>query len=341
MNKIYFTLSILIISILPLKADVVISNWDGYSAPDIMETFNAVTGITGEMSFHATNEEIMGKVTASGGKGYDVLFVSSPFAEALDKMGLLAKIDHSKIPNMKHFYKEAMNLDFDKGNKFQVPYAWGTTGLCYRSDLVSGTPSSWNDLLEPSNDLVGKITMLSTDRWLLSAGLLSLGYSVNETDPNKLNEAKAKLISAKKNLLAYDDTLFYAKLLSGEASMTHAWDGWCNYAIWENPDVKFVVPSEGSDLWVDTMVIMKSSSNKDEAHAFINYILDPAISTWTVENIMYKVPNKTAMEASAGMFEQFPNLGMSIDELSNHETLKDVGSAAKLYAKTVSEILSD
>jgi spermidine/putrescine transport system substrate-binding protein len=331
----------LIISILPLKADVVISNWDGYSAPDIMETFNAVTGITGEMSFHATNEEIMGKVTASGGKGYDVLFVSSPFAEALDKMGLLAKIDHSKIPNMKHFYKEAMNLDFDKGNKFQVPYAWGTTGLCYRSDLVSGTPSSWNDLLEPSNDLVGKITMLSTDRWLLSAGLLSLGYSVNETDPNKLNEAKAKLISAKKNLLAYDDTLFYAKLLSGEASMTHAWDGWCNYAIWENPDVKFVVPSEGSDLWVDTMVIMKSSSNKDEAHAFINYILDPAISTWTVENIMYKVPNKTAMEASAGMFEQFPNLGMSIDELSNHETLKDVGSAAKLYAKTVSEILSD
>lgn len=198
-----------------------------------------------------------------------------------------------------------------------------------------------NDLLEPSNDLVGKITMLSTDRWLLSAGLLSLGYSVNETDPNKLNEAKAKLISAKKNLLAYDDTLFYAKLLSGEASMTHAWDGWCNYAIWENPDVKFVVPSEGSDLWVDTMVIMKSSSNKDEAHAFINYILDPAISTWTVENIMYKVPNKTAMEASAGMFEQFPNLGMSIDELSNHETLKDVGSAAKLYAKTVSEILSD
>ena len=338
MNKIYFTLSILIISILPLKADVVISNWDGYSAPDIMETFNAVTGITGEMSFHATNEEIMGKVTASGGKGYDVLFVSSPFAEALDKMGLLAKIDHSKIPNMKHFYKEAMNLDFDKGNKFQVPYAWGTTGLCYRSDLVSGTPSSWNDLLEPSNDLVGKITMLSTDRWLLSAGLLSLGYSVNETDPNKLNEAKAKLISAKKNLLAYDDTLFYAKLLSGEASMTHAWDGWCNYAIWENPDVKFVVPSEGSDLWVDTMVIMKSSSNKDEAHAFINYILDPAISTWTVENIMYKVPNKTAMEASAGMFEQFPM--DSVWGMHNWPGM-DEGSAAKLYAKTVSEILSD
>jgi spermidine/putrescine transport system substrate-binding protein len=293
------------------------------------------------MAIHATNEEVMGKVTASGGKGYDVLFVSSPFAEALDKMGLLAEIDHAKIPNMKHFYKEAMNLDFDRGNQFQVPYAWGTTGLCYRSDLVSGTPSSWNDLLEPSDDIKGKVTMLSTDRWLLAAGLLSLGYSVNETDPSKLNEAKEKLILAKKNLLAYDDTVFYTKLVSGEAAMAHAWDGWCNYATWENPDVKFVVPSEGSDLWVDTMVIMKASSNKDEAHAFINYILDPAISTWTVENIMYKVPNVAAMEATSGMFEQFPNLGMSINELSKNETMKDVGSAAKLYAKTVSEILAD
>jgi spermidine/putrescine transport system substrate-binding protein len=283
----------------------------------------------------------MGKVTASGGKGYDVLFVSSPFAEALNQMGLLAEIDHSKIPNMKHFYKEAMNLDFDRGNQFQVPYAWGTTGLCYRSDLVSGTPSSWNDLLEPNDDIKGKITMLSTDRWLLAAGLLSLGYSVNETDPTKLNEAKEKLISAKDNLLAYDDTVFYTKLVSGEAVMAHAWDGWCNYATYENPDVKFVVPSEGSDLWVDTMVIMKTSANKDEAHAFINYILDPAISTWTVENIMYKVPNVAAMEATSGMFEQFPNLGMSMSELSQNETMKDVGSAAKLYAKTVSEILAN
>ena len=108
MNKFLNIICILLISTLPLKADIVVSNWDGYSAPDIMETFKEATGVNGEMAIHATNEEVMGKVTASGGKGYDVLFVSSPFAEALDKMGLLAEIDHAKIPNMKHFYKEAM-----------------------------------------------------------------------------------------------------------------------------------------------------------------------------------------------------------------------------------------
>ena len=341
MKKFFYSFMFLMVFIYPLKADIVVSNWDGYSAPDIMETFEAATGVKGEMSFHATNEEIMGKVTASKGVGYDVLFVSSPFAEALDKMGLLADIDHSKIPNIKNFYPEAMNLDFDPGNKFQVPYAWGTTGLCYRSDLVNETPDSWDDLLSPSDDLKGKITMLSTDRWLLAAGLLSLGYSVNETDENKLNEVKEKLISAKKDLLAYDDTTFYSKLVSGEAVMTHAWDGWCNYAIWENPDVKYIIPKEGSDLWVDTMVIMKSSKNLDEAHAFINYILDADIAAWTVNNILYKVPNKAAMDATSEIAESFPNMGMSVDELSGYETLKDVGSSAKLYAKTVSDILSD
>ena len=183
--------------------------------------------------------------------------------------------------------------------------------------------------------------MLSTDRWLLSAGLLSLGYSVNETNESKLNEAKAKLIAAKKDLLSYDDTTFYSKLVSGEAVMTHAWDGWCNYAIWENPDVKYVIPKEGSDLWIDTMVIMKSSSNIDEAHAFINYILDADVAAWTINNILYKVPNEKAMTATAEIADSFPNMGMSVSELSSYETLKDVGSAAKLYAKTVSDILSD
>ncbi len=88
---------------------------------------------------HATNEEIMGKVVACGGKGYDVLFVSSPFAEALHQLGLAARIDHAQIPNLANLYPEANELAYDPGNTFSVPYAWGTTGLCYRSDLVDGS----------------------------------------------------------------------------------------------------------------------------------------------------------------------------------------------------------
>lgn len=318
---------------------IVISNWDGYMPPDLLKRFTAETGIEAELSVHATNEEVMGKVTAGGGKGYDVLFVSSPFVEALAHLGLIAELDHDKLPNLENLYDGARTLAYDPNNRYSVPYAWGTTGLCYRSDLVPEEPDSWYDLLRPSGELKGKITMLATDRWLMAAGLKALGHSVNSTDPEEIAAAKALLIEAKRSLLAYDDTTFYSKLVSGEASLVHAWDGWCNYGIAENPDIKFVVPKEGSDMWVDTMVVTAASENKDAAHAFINYVLRPEIHSWVAENILYKVPNKPAMEGlDPDLVKTFPNLGMTPAELLQMEQLRDLGRAQRDYTRAVTEI---
>ena len=320
---------------------IVISNWDGYMPADMLERFTAETGIEAELAVHATNEEIMGKVVAGKGKGYDVLFVSSPFAEALHKLGLTAKIDASKIPNMANLYPEAMKLEYDPGNTVSLPYAWGTTGLCYRSDMVSGTPDSWMDLLKPSDALKGKVTMLSTDRWLMAAAFLAQGHSVNSTDAADLEAAKNLLIAAKKDLLAYDDTTFYSKLVSGEASLVHAWDGWCNYGIAENADIKYVIPKEGSDLWVDTMVITAASENKEAAHKFLNFILTADNGAWVPSNILYKVPNKAAMAAlDPALVAQYPNLGMTPAELLKQEQLRDLGAGQKAFSKTVTEILA-
>jgi spermidine/putrescine transport system substrate-binding protein len=323
----------------PAMADrLTISNWDGYMAADAIEKFNAQTGNEAELVLHATNEEIMGKLIASKGVGYDVVFVSSPFAEVLNNLGLAETLDHSKIPNLANLYKEARELPHDPGNAFSLPYAWGTTGLCYRSDLVAA-PTSWNDLLKPSAEVSGKTTMLATDRWLLAAGQLALGYSVNETDTAKMAEVRDLLIAAKKTLLAYDDTTFYAKLVSGEAEMVQAWDGWCNYGIAENADIKYVVPSEGSDLWVDTMVILKASENKDAAYAFVNYILDAENHRWAAENILYKVPNQPAMAGvDSSLFTTYPNMGMQPADMLKFEQLRDVGAAQRDYSRLVSEI---
>lgn len=320
-------------------ADLVISNWDGYMAPDAMEAFKTATGISGEVVKHATNEEIMGKLVASGGKGYDVVFVSSPFAEVLNKLGLVEPIDHAKVPNLANLYPEATKLPYDPGNTFAVPYTWGTTGLCYRSDLVKAEPASWNDLLKPADAVKGKTTMLATDRWLLAAGQLAEGFSVNETDPAKMATVKDLLIAAKKTLLAYDDTTFYSKLVSGEALMVQAWDGWCNYGITDNKEIRYVIPKEGSDLWLDTMVVMKASEHKDEAFKFINFMLDAKNHAWAAENILYKVPNKAAMESlSPDLAKTYPNMGMPVEELTKFEMLRDVGEAQRDYARIVSEI---
>ncbi|NVK36920.1 MAG: spermidine/putrescine ABC transporter substrate-binding protein [Gammaproteobacteria bacterium] len=319
---------------------LVISNWDGYMPADMVERFKKETGIDAEVALHATNEEIMGKVVASKGKGYDVLFVSSPFVEVLNKLDLIAKLDHKLIPNTKNLYSQANELNYDKGNKVSMPYAWGTTGLCYRADLMD-EPTSWNDLLKPNDALKGKVTMLSTDRWLMAAGFLSLGYSVNSTNPSEIAEAKQVLKSAKKSILAYDDATFYAKLVSGEATMTHAWDGWCNYGTAENPNIKYVIPKEGTDMYVDSMVITKNSKMKKEAHAFINYVLSKEIGVWIVNNVMYKTPNEAAMSSiDPAMMKAYPNLAMSPDEILKQEQLRDLGKTQKAYTKAVTEILA-
>lgn len=328
--------------VMPANAEkIVISNWDGYMPKDLPEKFKAATGIDLEIAVHATNEEIMGKVVASGGQGYDVLFVSSPFAEALNKQGLLAPVDHAKVANLANLYPEATQLKHDPGNTFSVPYTWGTTGLCYRSDLVKTAPTSWNDLLAPADDIKGKTTMLSTDRWLMAAAFLADGVSVNTTDQPTLDKVRDQLIATKKTLLAYDDTTFYSKLVSGEASLVQAWDGWCNYGIAENDKIKYVIPKEGSDLWVDTMVITKSSPNQEAAHKFIDFILNADNGKWVVENIMYKTPNKAGMDAvDKAMFEKYPNMAIAPADLLKYEQLLDLGNGMKAFSKTVTEILA-
>jgi spermidine/putrescine transport system substrate-binding protein len=324
------------------KQTLTVSNWAGYYPEDLAKQFQTAVGTPLTIANHATNEEIMGKLTAGGDSGIDVAFVSGQYAQALNDAGLLEPIDKTLIPNISNLYPEATQLGFDKGNNYSVPYTWGTTGICYRSDLVDKAPTSWNDLLKPTDANKGKITMLSTERWLLLPALKSLGYSINTTDDAQLQEAKDLTIAQKPDLLAYDDTDFYKKLISGEATMTEAWDGWCNYGIAEDKNIKFVVPSEGSDLWSDTMVVLKSSKNKEAAMAFINFILDPKNHAWVAENILYKVPNKAAMETKAvtDLNATYPNMAMTPADLLKQETIVDLGADSSKYTDIATEVTS-
>lgn len=316
-----------------------VSNWAGYYPEDMAEKVEAELGTPMTITNHATNEEIMAKLTAGGDSGIDVAFVSGQFAQALNEAGLLEPINPDFVPNMENLYPEAQELAYDEGNKYSVPYAWGTTGICYRSDVVD-EPTSWNDILEPSGDNAGKVTALATERWLMLPAQKALGFSANTTDEGEMEQVKEKLIATKPGLLAYDDTTFYSRLVSGEANMVVAWDGWCNYGTAEDPNIKFTIPSEGSDLWADTMVILKTSENKEAAHAYINYILDPANHAWVAENILYKVPNAPAMEAVAGLSADFPNMGYTPAELLEQESLVDLGEAGPLYTEIATEVTS-
>ncbi|MBB3773415.1 spermidine/putrescine transport system substrate-binding protein [Angulomicrobium tetraedrale] len=320
---------------------ITVLNFANYMPEDILQRFKDKTGISVDLVTTSTNEETMGRLTTSNGAGFDVVFVSSPFAEALRHLDLVTDVNHANLPNLVNLYDEAKNLSFDPGNVYTVPYAWGTTGLCYRDDLLSKAPTSWWDLLKPSDEAKGKITMVSTDRWLLAAGQLANGYSVNDVTPEHLEKVKADLIAAKKTLLAYDDATFYSKLVAGEAVMVHAWDGWCNYALAETPHAHFVVPKEGSDFYIDVMVVPKASEHKEAAEKFINFVLEPENQGWVSTNLFFKTPNRIAMEAlPEDIKKKYPNLTITPADLAKFETFHDLGADLPRVSKVVTEITS-
>lgn len=322
------------------QQSLTVSNWAGYYPEELPQEFEAAVGAPLTITNHATNEEIMAKLTAGGDSGIDVAFVSGQFAQALNEAGLIEQIDPALIPNLSNLYPEAQQLAYDPGNTFSVPYAWGTTGICYRSDVMD-EPTSWNAILQPDEANKGKVTALATERWLMLPAQKTLGFSANTTDEAEMEQVKEVLMAAKPNLLAYDDVTFYSRLVSGESNAAVSWDGWCNYGTAENPDIKFVVPQEGSDLWADTMVILKTSKNKEAAHAFINFILDPENHAWVAENILYKVPNKAAMDlVGAELAAAYPNMGMTPAELLEQEELIDLGEAGPMYTRIATEVTS-
>lgn len=321
------------------EQSLTVSIWADYYPADLAERFEAETGVPVTIVNHATNEDAVAKLTTGADSGIDVAFVSGQYAQALAEQGLLAELEKSLIPNEANLYPEAAQLAYDEGNVYSLPYAWGTTGLCYRSDLMDFEPSSWGDLLNPVPELEGKTTMLATERWMTLPAQKFLGYSINTTDEGELADVRAQLEATKPTLLAFDDTTFYAKLVSGEATLVEAWDGWCNYGIAEDPNIKFVIPTEGSDLWVDTMTVLESSENKEAAMAFLNFILEPEVHGWVAENILYKVPNAPAMESlDPSIIEAFPNMGLTAAKLLEQEVAVDLGEFTVEYSRLVTEI---
>lgn len=322
----------------PAPGTLTISSWPGYFPPDLLERFTTATGISAELNERAGDADKSEELTSTDA---DVLILSAPSVQALASREALAKLDHAKLPNLKNLYPEATKLAHDKGNQFSIPYTWGTVGICYRSDLVNEAPSSWGDLIKPRDELAGKVTMLPQERWLLAAGLKDLGFSANEVDPAKIMKAAKRLSDGKRGPAGYDGTAYFVRLGSGDIVMAQAWDSWCNYAIRSNAAVKYVIPREGSVLWVDTVAIANASDNKEAAHAFLNFILEPDIARSITEHSLYRSPNKAGMDRLDGaLLAKYPGLSIKPEDLIKQEELLDVGKAMSDYSRAAADIIN-
>ncbi|QXE01407.1 PotD/PotF family extracellular solute-binding protein [Terribacillus sp. DMT04] len=269
-------------------------NWGDYIDPEVLDSFEEETGITVIYETFDTNEAMMTKIQ-QGGTSYDIAVPSEYMIEKLKEEDLLLPIDHSKIPNLKYIDERFLDLSFDPDNKYSIPYFWGTVGIVYNSKQLDGMEiNSWNDLWNPA--LKNEIIFTDSSREIIGMGLNSLGYSLNDTDPDHLQEAYDKLVSLKPNVKALLGDENKMLLASGEASIGVVWSGDASEIMGENEDLDYVLPEEGSNLWFDNMVIPKTAKNVDAAHAFINYMLDPKVAAKNTEYVSYSTPNEEALQ---------------------------------------------
>lgn len=315
------------------------STWTEYYPENLAADFEAETGIKLNIVHHATNEEAVAKLSASADSGIDVVFLAGNFISLLAEEGLAAEIDHDAIPNLANLFPVTSEFDFDPGMKHNVPYAWGVTGLCYNSDVLAEAPTSWDDLINPVPEAVGKTTLLDDMRWTFVPGLKANGYSINATDEAEIEAAGETLKIAASSALAFDNSTYADKLASGEAVLSHSHDGWCNSAATQNPAIKFVMPEEGSDLWVDGMVLLESSKNVAAAHALMNYLLEDENQRWLVENVGYNVVSQTAVESLPDeIFETYPALIRDDSALKDSEQVEEIGDAIDIMNRVFTEV---
>ncbi|MDD6905807.1 MAG: spermidine/putrescine ABC transporter substrate-binding protein [Finegoldia magna] len=291
-------------------------NWGEYIEPALIEKFEKETGIKVIYDTFEQNEDMYMKVK-EGGNNYDVVVPSDYMAEKMIKQGMLEKIDYSKIPNFKYIDEKFKNLDYDQKNEYTVPYMWGTVGILYNKNKVKENVDSWNILWDEKYK--DNIIMMNSTRDTLGVALKRLGYSMNSRNEAELEKAKESLIKQKDIVLAYlvDETK--NQMVNEEADIAVMYSGDAIVAKGENENLEYVIPKEGSNLWFDTLAILKNAKHKENAEKFINFMTDPENAKVNADYIGYSLPSA---EAKKLLDKEVQEDGTAYPDLSKHKNLE-------------------
>jgi len=281
--------------------EVNVYNWGEYIDPEVIEMFEDATGYKVNYEEFETNEE-MYPIIANGARAYDVICPSDYMIEKMIQNDLLLELNKDNIPNLVNIGADYMSsaAQFDPGNKYAVPYCWGTVGIMYnktmidQADIDSGYVNSWDILFDEKYS--GQILMQASVRDAYCVALSKLGYNINTMNENELEEATQLLVDQKPIVQAYVIDQVRDKMIRNAAALGVIYSGEANYMKDENPDLEYVVPKEGSNVWIDAWVIAKDCQNLAAAEAWINFMCDPEIALLNFDYITYSTPNVAARD---------------------------------------------
>ena len=312
-----------------VDGDIVLYNWTEYMDPKLLKAFKKETGVTVTEDFYPSNEELLAKIQG-GAAGYDVIVPSDYMVSIMVKEGLLLKLSPEAIPNRKNVHKDFASPPYDPELAYSMPFQFGTTGLGVDLEEIGTVfPRSWSLIFDPkvADKYKGRISLLDDPRETMGAALKYLGYSLNETDEAKLQEAADLVAEASKRVAAFTSDQYSDFLVGGETVIGHGFSGtWLfGFVEAEDPDrYEYFVPQEGGTIWTDNMAVLASSEHPCSSQTFMNFILDgdngAQLSNWTY----YESPNAAARP---GIDKVVTDLAKSIpsDVRSKLEFITDTG----------------
>lgn len=274
---------------------VIIYNWGEYIDPEVLDMFEEETGIQVTYEEFETNEIMYPKIQ-SGAIAYDLVCPSDYMIQKMIQNDLLQPLNFDNIPNAKNigqvYYEKSRQ--FDPDNQYSIPYCWGTVGILYNTKMVEEPIDSWTVLWD--TQYKDNILMQDSVRDAFAVALKTLGYSLNSTSIHELTQAKDLLVQQKPLVQAYVIDQVRDKMIGNEAAIGVIYSGESIYTQTENPDLAYVVPKEGSNMWIDSWVMPKNAPNKENAEKFLDFLCRPEIALMNFEYITYSTPNEKARE---------------------------------------------
>jgi len=336
LGSVIFSALALVAAAEPQKLNLFI--WSEYIDPKIVADFEKQFVCKVNIDLYEDNESMLAKVQSGGASLYDVLVPSDNIVPALIKQKLLAPLRHENIPNIKNLDPKFANPSYDPGNTFTVAYQWGTVGLLVRKAKGKPVPDSWSVCFDPRQQY-GPFVLMDSVRDSVGAALKFKAHSVNSTNAQELKEARDLLIEAKKRSVGFDGSVGVKnKILGKTAQVGLVYSGEGVRALTEDPQLAYVVPKEGSIVWVDNLVVLAKAPHRNLAEKFINYILDAKVGAKLSSFTQFSTPNAAARKFLNAEDLKNPALYPPPETMARLEFLQDLGSKLRLYDEVWTQV---
>jgi len=312
--------------------------WSEYIDPQIVKQFEKQFDCKVTLDVYEDAESMLAKIQGGGVSLYDVVVPPDHMVPAMVKLKLLAPLRHENIPNLKNLDEKFAGPPYDRSNQYTVAYQWGTVGIYLRKSKDKPVEPTWGLLFDPKLQ-PGSFVLIDSVRDLVGAALKYRAHSLNSVDPAELKEARDLILEAKRRCLGFEGSVGGKnKVLGRTARAAVVYSGEAARGMVDDKETLYFLPKEGSQIWLDNLVVLAKAPHRDLAEKFINFILEANVAAQLSNFTQFATPNKAARPFIKPEDLQNPAIYPPPELMAKLEFLEDLGANTRLYDEIWTQI---